>query len=97
GWRPPAENAAAGGVAHSQHLDGEAADLRCPTMDLTDFFNLVRTSAIPYDQLILEPPTAPGKTGCVHVSCQKWTEDQPRRQALIRSVTKPWTYTPAEA
>lgn len=86
-------NAAVGGVPDSQHQRGEAADISCPSLSLQELFDLVRKSSVPYDQCILEE-TASG--GCVHVSEAPWTEDQPRRQALIRSVTPPWTYTPVE-
>lgn len=90
-------NRACGGVDNSQHVTGEAADIRCPEMPLEDLFNDIRTGNLPYDQVILEPPTAPARTGCVHVSCAPWTQDQPRREALIRSTTQPWTYSPAPA
>ena len=90
GYRSPEVNAAVGGVPDSQHAHGEAADISATPMTLRALFDLIRTSRVPYDQVILEEtPTG----GCVHVSCAHWTEPTPRRQALIRSAPPPpWHY-----
>ena len=92
-YRSPAVNAADGGVAHSQHQQGLAADWVTesqphPFMPSSDDFNTVHWSDIPYDQLILE-------SGCIHVSCAADGET-PRREALLRAGSPgAWTYSNA--
>jgi len=51
GFRSPEVNKAIGGVATSQHLKGEAADLTCS--DKAKLFALIRNN-LPFDQLIWE-------------------------------------------
>lgn len=88
-YRSPAVNQADGGVPNSQHQLGEAADISAPSMTLQELFDLIRKSDVAYDQCILE-------SGCVHVSEAHWAAGAPRREALIRSATPPWTYSKPE-
>lgn len=55
GYRSPAVNEAVGGVAASQHLRGEAADISAGAVTLNkQLFELIRTSGLEFDQLIDE-------------------------------------------
>ena len=54
GFRVPALNVALGGATNSAHMDGRAADLHITGMTLQAAFDALRTSAIPYDQIITE-------------------------------------------
>lgn len=55
GYRCPKLNAAVGGSATSQHMKGEAADITAgdPTKN-KELFDMIKRSAIPFDQLIDE-------------------------------------------
>ena len=66
GFRCKQLNDAVGGVANSQHLRGEAADIHITTRDMLDKYTriLLKTD---FDQLILEPINAPIKRW-IHVS-----------------------------
>ena len=82
GYRSPAENAAAHGVAHSQHEATAmycAADFYIPSMqaDLRPVFDLIRqSSGLQFDEVILEH----GEVGdIIHVS---WSRAFNRREAL---------------
>ncbi len=67
GYRCPALNAAVGGAPGSQHLRGEAADIRIP--DLATGRAWMRWMArLPIDQLILERATPSSPTCWIHVS-----------------------------
>lgn len=92
GYRAPAVNAAVGSTAkNSAHLSGRAGDIVPVGMALADAFDMIRRSAIPYDQLIME--------------CDAWlhiaiAEDGvvPRREDLVASGTPGhWHYVPAPA
>ena len=89
GYRSPALNTAIpeGGAHHSQHEAGCAADpVPLDGMTLGAFFDAIRTSALPFDQCILEDK-------CVHVSITLDPDATPRRQALIRHGSPgEWTY-----
>lgn len=75
GFRTPEVNEAIPGHAlHSQHMDGNAADVVPLNMTLADAFYAVKISKVPYDQLILEP-------SWIHISCSPKTRG-PRRQTL---------------
>jgi len=66
GYRCPELNAKVGSKPTSQHLKGEAADFSCPAYGKpADVFSTLRTSNVPYDQIILETD---GKVWWVHIS-----------------------------
>lgn len=76
-YRSPAVNAAVGGSATSQHMRGEAVDFHVLNIDVPNVFQALRTSSIPYDQLIEEAGT------WVHIS---FVRGSPRRQALRMAI-----------
>lgn len=61
GYRCPLLNNRVGGVRNSQHLTGQAADIKVSGVSHKTLFDYIKNSDIIYDQLILEK-------GCVHVS-----------------------------
>jgi hypothetical protein len=73
GFRSFDVNAAVGGRFNSQHLEGKAADLVVPSMNLADVFNIV-LERISFDQLIYEF----GKW--IHVS---WNGELNRKEVMI--------------
>lgn len=89
GFRGPAVNHEVGGVQHSAHQDGRAADVVPQGISLAEGFDRIRHAEdVPFDQCILE-------SGCIHLACARDGET-PRREALIRHGTKGnWTYTTA--
>jgi zinc D-Ala-D-Ala carboxypeptidase len=54
GYRSNWVNAAGGGASTSQHLKGEAADIICPGVAVTDVVKAIRELQLPFDQLIDE-------------------------------------------
>jgi hypothetical protein len=76
GYRSPVVNRAVGGVANSQHVTGEAADIICPGFGTPAEVvrAIVASKGIPFDQCILE-----FNSWC-HIS---FTDNGPRRQALV--------------
>lgn len=79
GFRSVKLNVAVGGVPDSQHCRAEAIDFVSPAFgSVTDIFEKIRGSAIPYDQLIREFHKGAGG-GWVHISFANGT---PRRQAF---------------
>ncbi len=54
GYRPPALNRLIGGATNSQHTKGEAADILVPGYSPLSIWNHVRSSKLPYDQVIEE-------------------------------------------
>jgi zinc D-Ala-D-Ala carboxypeptidase len=91
GYRSPTVNALARGSTNSAHMRGGAADVRPVAVPLRNAFNALRTSTLPYDQLIME--------------CNAWLHiaaapagQTPRREALFASwdaSAKKWQYWPA--
>jgi hypothetical protein len=95
-YRPPAANAAAHGVANSQHI-ATASDCAVDfsvggVPDLRALYDWIRLkSGLPIDQLILEHN--PGKSDIVHVS---YVIEGPRREALEGEVANlaPYKHAP---
>ena len=54
GYRSKALNHRIGGSPTSQHVLGEAADINCHSIGTRELFNRIRTSPLPFDQLIFE-------------------------------------------
>lgn len=54
GFRCAALNSLVGGKPTSQHLSGEAADIRVNGCSASTLFEYIKGSGIPYDQCILE-------------------------------------------
>ena len=93
GYRCPALNQAVGGVANSQHLTGEAADIILPPLTLPStssgqanthhstlnewFYWLIDN--VPFDQLGFE---SKGTTKWIHVSCK--LDPTENRQSIFR-------------
>ena len=73
GYRRLLLNSIIGGSLSSQHITGKAADIHGETLSVTDLYNLIKGSSIPFDQLIHEFDS------WVHVS---W-DLKPRKQCLI--------------
>lgn len=82
GFRCPLLNRTVGGEATSAHLDGRAADLVPVGISASVLFDLIRWSAIPFDQVILEKR---GDREWVHLAIARVGE-KPRRMALIGTV-----------
>ena len=84
GYRCAALNRAVGGVPHSQHLRGEAADVRTNTLQQARrMYDFVRQNLV-FDQVILERSARSGSVW-LHVSYRK-DEQANRCQALHLSV-----------
>jgi zinc D-Ala-D-Ala carboxypeptidase len=88
GYRCPQVNILVGSTApHSAHLDGRAADWIPIGMELRAAFDLVKASAFPFDQLIIE--------------CAAWLHCaiaidgiEPRRECMIGTRSNgQWVYT----
>jgi len=65
-YRSPMLNKRVGGVANSQHLAGQAADIQAPGVPVVDLFKLIVQQGLPFDQVIYEAKNATSKW--VHVS-----------------------------
>ena len=79
GYRSIPVNNAIKGAANSQHLKGQAADIRGATYAETmKIWQIAKDSKLPYDQLINERPDATGCPSWIHIS---WSA-KPRRQIL---------------
>lgn len=65
GYRTPATNAAIGGSKTSQHMVGEAADIKGEAIGAEDLARLIVSLDLPFDQVIWYDPE---RGGHVHVS-----------------------------
>jgi zinc D-Ala-D-Ala carboxypeptidase len=54
GYRPPSVNKLVGGAVNSQHVRGQAADVTCPHISVSDLCKAMENSGLPFDQLIHE-------------------------------------------
>lgn len=86
GYRSPAVNAAVGGKPTSQHLLGCAADIRVPGVTADQVVRTIRSSTLPFDQLIRE------YDAWTHVSVPSVLTRPPRRMALIIDKDGPRPY-----
>lgn len=78
GFRSVELNKAVGGVARSQHLAGEAADITVGSKTKNRvLFNVIRSINVPFDQMILEYGGA-----WIHISYKK--NGNNRKQVLFR-------------
>lgn len=88
GFRAPLVNTAVGGALSSAHKDGRAADCIPIGMHLQAAFDRLRTSKLPYDQIIIE------YNAWIHMAIAP-TDVPPRREALVASgYPGTWTYHP---
>ena len=71
GYRDPGRNSSSNGAPTSQHMRGEAADIRTPEADLLIVWEWIAwSSGLPFGQVIYEvhPPSNPAGAPLVHVS-----------------------------
>lgn len=79
GYRCLALNTAVGGATGSQHMEGQAADLRVDGQTVRQTFDMIAASLIQFDQLIEEKYTTSNpNSGWIHISWVSSTEN--RRQ-----------------
>lgn len=70
GFRCPALNKLLNGDPQSQHLIGEAADIKVPGVRNDEVWKFINSSNIMFDQLIAEKlQRVDGGAGWIHVSC----------------------------
>lgn len=86
GYRSPVVNEAVGGAASSQHVRGEAADIKVAGMTPTEVARAIRSLALPVDQCIIEYDDGAGG-GWVHVSCSL---ARTRGEFLTKSKGRPY-------
>lgn len=92
GYRPPALNAAVGGVATSEHEyqgDHAAADFVTPDYPLAHLFDQIRESGLPFRQLILET-NKDGIPECIHISTRRALD---KHEALMGQTHGTGSYT----
>lgn len=77
GYRSAAVNAAVGGTSSSAHMEGRAADFVPIDLPLLNAFHALRTSPLPFDQIIQEC----GPSGWIHIAIAREGEN-PRREML---------------
>lgn len=88
GYRSPKLNAAVKGATSSQHVKGEAADIKAGTRaDNKLLFALLRDSGLPVDQVIHEYGTIDQGPDWIHVSFT--TKRKNRGQWLIKRYNTP--------
>lgn len=80
GYRSPALNAAVKGVASSQHLKGEAADIANSLALQKKILEMIKAKTLIFDQLIIEKPNRDGVGAWLHISYSKVRN---RQQVLI--------------
>lgn len=86
GYRSPSLNRAVGGVATSQHMTGEAADIRIPDEATGKRWFLWMKSNLHFDQLIWEQKSTPTSTSYwIHIS---FRQGGPQRQQVIENHVK---------
>ena len=84
GYRSPALNKAVGGVANSQHMTGEAADIHIPDETTGKRWFLWMMDNLKFDQLIMEKSTPTSTRYWIHVSFSRHR----CRQQVIQNLVK---------
>ena len=84
GYRSPALNKAVGGVANSQHMTGEAADIHLPDNATGRKWFLWMMDNLKFDQLIMEKSTPTSTRYWIHVSFSRHR----CRQQVIQNLVK---------
>ena len=85
GYRSPALNKAVGGVANSQHMTGQAADIHIPdTATGSAWFEWMEDNLL-FDQLIKEKSTKTSKSFWIHVSFRKDGKNRQQVKFLIKN------------
>ena len=84
GFRCPALNKAVGGVKNSQHMTGEAADIRLPDLATGRKWFLWMMDNLQFDQLIMEKSTFSSTRYWIHVSFSR----NHCRQQVIQNLVK---------
>jgi zinc D-Ala-D-Ala carboxypeptidase len=79
GYRSAAVNRAVSGSPTSQHMSGEAVDIKVAGMSAQELANAVVRSGLPFDQVIWY---APERGGHVHVS---YTEKRANRREVLHA------------
>lgn len=83
GYRCERLNKAVGGAVRSQHLTGEAADIKATSrLSNRELLDKIRLSGIKYDQLINEYPVK-GEPSWIHISFSKRNRGE---QLVVRKV-----------
>ncbi|MCR9066508.1 MAG: D-Ala-D-Ala carboxypeptidase family metallohydrolase [Cytophagales bacterium] len=82
GYRCPRVNSAVGGARTSQHIKGQAADIKVPGMSTLDVCKAVKAAGIEFDQMIEEYGS------WVHISFNKRGN---RNQIFQKASGKPYT------
>ena len=71
GYRSPASNKAVGGVANSQHMTGEAADIHIPDEATGKRWFVWLMDNVPFHQLIWEKSTPSSTHHWIHVAFKR--------------------------
>lgn len=81
GYRSLKLNTRIGGSKTSQHIRGEAADIKCPALGNQQLFSRIVGAGYEFDQLIQEFWT-PAGGGWIHISL---TRERPNRREMLRA------------
>lgn len=85
GYRSPALNQTVGGSKTSQHMTGEAADIRIPDEQTgREWFNWLRTN-VPYHQLIWEKDSPQSTHHWIHIA---YRQNGPNKMQVIDGLVK---------